>query len=389
MSRQYREIESQPYSSTSHFMTFMSYVGPTFTGEPSNSTPQNGHPHHALLISPTQSEDSPYDKSMIRQDGHPHHALLPSKTVTFEAIEAIVPKHNYSYTPNENLGLMDITLNNIHSIHPLPFNPNNSSKSLTNRLSCATHTAHPSSNQIMDVSMIAHCPNMVNNKCRCAHILRQNIPAHKIWSAIPECYHMTIFNDFQYLDDRQIDMVFFDGLYIELCEYFKSEVGSSRTPSELELSEVIRNFGGVSTSANDLLIDRCNFLSFWKWFRGAVAIVKDLYTVWDTKFPFQMNLFMDRNTCDSLLEGTPQGTSILRASQSQPNGVVLSYSETTFNRATSIRHVLLIRKSEQQYVTKTNRNSNRSSSLNQLIRTFVKLKFVYTPTYIYKKNQVF
>ena len=80
---------------------------------------------------------------------------------------------------------------------------------------------------------------------------------------------------------------------------------------------------------------------------------------------------------------------MLRLSHSSKNGLVLSYTEPVFNQTKCVRHILLIRQSSDSYVTKTNQNSHKSSSLNKLIRSFVKLQFVYTPTVLYKKNHIF
>ena len=80
---------------------------------------------------------------------------------------------------------------------------------------------------------------------------------------------------------------------------------------------------------------------------------------------------------------------MLRLSQSHENGLVLSYKDASYSRQVRIRNILLIRQGANRYVTKTNHNSTQSSSLPQLIRAFVKLQFVYTPTQIYKKNHVF
>ena len=83
---------------------------------------------------------------------------------------------------------------------------------------------------------------------------------------------------------------------------------------------------------------------------------------------------------------------MLRLSHSSRNGLVLSYTEPLnkySNRSKCIRHILLIRQSSDSYVTKTNQNSHKSSSLNKLIRSFVKLQFVYTPKVLYKKMHIF
>merc|ERR1719150_2241604 len=137
------------------------------------------------------------------------------------------------------------------------------------------------------------------------------------------------------------------------------------------------------------MIDRCNFIAFWKWFVGSCSIIKDNKNLWDIKSPFKLELFVNRQKCEDILRRTPKGTFVLRLSQFQANGVVISYSQPCYNRVSNIKHLLLIRKSEHYYTIKTNKNSTKALSLSNLIRAFVKLKFIYTPQYIYKKEHVF
>ena len=200
---------------------------------------------------------------------------------------------------------------------------------------------------------------------------------------------MHVFNKNVANDDREIDIAYFDGLYPKLINYFEYKLRTNRTPTKEDISEVIMKFGAFLTDEGDLVIDRCCFLSFYQWFRGSVDIISDILTLWDSKFPFQTHPFMNRTKCQQILESAPQGTFVLRLSHSQKNGMVLSYSEPTFNRKIRIRHILLVRQSEQNYLINTNRRTQKSSDLNKLIRTFVKLQFFYTPSMIYKKNRVF
>lgn len=154
-------------------------------------------------------------------------------------------------------------------------------------------------------SDIASCPNLVNQKCRCKDILQQNPSAQKIWSG---CYRVSITNKNQHYDNREIDIAFFDGLYHGLCKYFQYEVDTDRIPSKKDIAIIIKNHKGfVIDGKNGLGIDRCHFVEFWKWFRGCCDIVKDIYRVWDTQFPFQMEIFVNRKKCQQLLQDTPDG----------------------------------------------------------------------------------
>ena len=158
-------------------------------------------------------------------------------------------------------------------------------------------------------SDVATCPNLVNKKCRCKEILQQNPSAQKIWSG---CYRVSIANKNQHYDNREIDIAFFDGLYHGLCKYFQYEVDTDRIPTKKDIAIIIKNHKGfVIDGKNGLGIDRCHFVEFWKWFRGCCDIVKDIYRVWDTQYPFQMEIFVNRKKCEQVLQDTPDGMYIL------------------------------------------------------------------------------
>lgn len=146
------------------------------------------------------------------------------------------------------------------------------------------------------------CPNLINGECRCRELLRQNPSALQVWSG---CYRISLKKQ-----DRDIDIAFFDGLYAKLCKYLQYTVDSDRIPSKREITEVLRHFGGFSIDSNDnIVIDRCHFLTFWKWFSACCEMMRDdLFHLWDTKFPFGLNPFLSRSQCQSILESTPQGT---------------------------------------------------------------------------------
>ena len=161
-------------------------------------------------------------------------------------------------------------------------------------------------------SMIPPCPNLVNKKCRCKEILQQNPSAQKIWGG---CYRIKITNKDQHYDNREIDIAYFDGLYGGLCKYFQYEVDTDRVPTKKDISLILKNHKGFTVDENNsmgatkntMVIDRCHFVEFWKWFRGCCDIIKDIYRVWDTQYPFQMDLFVNRKKCEQVLQDTPDG----------------------------------------------------------------------------------
>ena len=154
-------------------------------------------------------------------------------------------------------------------------------------------------------SMIPPCPNLVNKKCRCKDILQQNHSAQKIWSG---CYRIRIANKAQQFDNREIDIAYFDGLYGKLCKFFQYEVDTDRVPTKKDMASILKSHKGfIIDTKNTMVIDRCHFVDFWKWFRGCCDIIKDVYRLWDTDYPFQMNLFVDRKKCQEILQSTPDG----------------------------------------------------------------------------------
>ena len=250
--------------------------------------------------------------------------------------------------------------------------------------------------------MIQPCGNMVNKKCMCDQILLQNKDANKIWS---NCHHIHIRNKYKSHDNRQIILVYFDALFFELSQYFKQQTGTTRMPSTKDIAQSILDFGGFCVDNNhDIVIDRCHFIQFWRWYRGAVSIIQQNATLWSTRFPFQIDLFMDRQQSSKILVNMPEGmwlyvnqfgiarhrlmfigTFILRLSRSKLNGLVISYLKKEFDGQLSVRNILLNRQFDGKYVA----NGSRAMTLAQLIRSFVKLKYIYTPNYIYNKSHLF
>jgi len=197
---------------------------------------------------------------------------------------------------------------------------------------------------------------------------------------------VTIPNKYLARDNRELRVAFFDGLYAKLCQYFTSTVCAERVPSKHAMSATLSAFGGFAMEENEdaMVIDRCNFLAFWRWFRGCCAVMSDLAALWDA---FELDLLVSRRECEERLRASREGTFLLRLSRTRQSALVISYISSA-----KVKHILLTRQSKDSYVTKTNANdgfAHRTTSIPQLIRAFVKLQFVYTPQCVYKKSHVF
>ena len=136
------------------------------------------------------------------------------------------------------------------------------------------------------------------------------------------------------------------------------------------------------------------FTVFWKWFKECCQIIKELAHLWDAndQSAFQCNLFCGREECQQILNQAPQGTFILRLSSVIKGGVVLSYCEPSYHKKDKhFKHTVLIRRKMNQYELRSHSKSgkNNLTSISALSRSFVKIKFLYTPNNIYPKKNVF
>ena len=141
-----------------------------------------------------------------------------------------------------------------------------------------------------------------------------------------------------------------------------------------------------------------SFLKFFKWFKECCKIIRELSHLWDASEQslFQCNLFCGREECQKILDQAPQGTFMLRLSSVIKGGIVLSYCEPSFAKKDKhFKHTILIRRSQNQYELRSH-SKNKSKNGNQklttistLVRSFVKIKFLYTPNNLYPKKSVF
>ena len=102
-----------------------------------------------------------------------------------------------------------------------------------------------------------------------------------------------------------------------------------------------------------------------------------------------LNFFCQRQVCEANLLQSIDGTFGLRLSSSIIGGVVLSYVENNYNDINNKRgckHVILIRQQNQKNMYLCNK---KILSLHDIIRNFVKLKFLYTPNRPIPKEKIF
>ena len=138
-------------------------------------------------------------------------------------------------------------------------------------------------------------------------MLKQHKRASRIWQG---CYRINVSEINQSINDCEI--AYFDGMYGKLCEYFKSGVDTDRIPQKSIISTALMHFGGFVIGYNDdIVIDRCHFLRFWKWYQGITEIVTDLHNLWDLHCPFKMDLFIDRRATEDILATAPIGMSLI------------------------------------------------------------------------------
>jgi len=207
--------------------------------------------------------------------------------------------------------------------------------------------------------------------------------------------------------------VFFYALYPKLCEYFKDTVQSTRYPTPNDLRPIFLRHGAVSNkyqneSSNTWLsMNKANFILFWLWFKDCCEIIKDLRYLWDPNLDANtstqtaadakavnndgnvgLNLFCPREVCENNLLQSIEGTFGLRLSSSMRGGLVLSYVENNYSdvhQKRGCKHVILIRQQQKaMYLC-----HKKVLSLHDIIRNFVKLKFLYTPNRPVPKEKLF
>lgn len=128
-------------------------------------------------------------------------------------------------------------------------------------------------------------------------------------------------------------------------------------------------------------------------------LIQELRHIWDANEQsiLRCNLFCGREECQKILEQAPQGTFMLRLSSVITGGIVLSYTEQSFTKTNicKYKHTILIRIRDNQYELrkpknkKKNEKSQQLTTISALVRSFTKIKFLYTPSNLYPKKSVF
>lgn len=141
------------------------------------------------------------------------------------------------------------------------------------------------------------------------------------------------------------------------------------------------------------------FFKFWQWFMECCKVVRELAHLWDTsdQFVLRCDLFCGREKCQEILEEAPPGTFMIRLSSVIKGGVVLSYVEPTYSDADrQFKHTILIRRGSHQYELKKKKKKKKGNStkpqlttISALVRSFVKIKFLFSPNCLVPKKNVF
>jgi len=186
---------------------------------------------------------------------------------------------------------------------------------------------------------------------------------------------------------------YFSELYPHLIDEFKlrSEC-ENRNPTLKEIEYFFCKCGGkYAGEYNHFGIDFENkpimfihkFQNFWDWFVCMCNIVKekDLKKLYDTSELNKLDaLFKGRNSVCDILEGTPNGTFILRL------GRKVDCLALTYKRTQKIKHILL--KRIEPGIFEVGQTKKRTS-LYKLIRPWITLKYLYANDKLYRKENIF
>jgi len=145
---------------------------------------------------------------------------------------------------------------------------------------------------------------------------------------------------------------------------------------------------------------RCDcFVKFWRWFIECCAVVRELAHLWDSSPMMKCDLFCGRERCQEILEEAPPGTFMIRLSSVITGGVVLSYVEPNchYKEEPQFKHTILIRRGSHQYELKQRKSKKKRksrgkpqvTSISNLVRSFVKIKFLFSPNCLVPKKNVF
>merc|ERR1719242_2888063 len=138
------------------------------------------------------------------------------------------------------------------------------------------------------------------------------------------------------------------------------------------------------------------FVQFWQWFTECCKVVRELAHLWDhgDRSILKCDLFCGRERCQQILDEAPPGTFMIRLSSVVKGGVVLSYVEPDYRNERRFKHTILIRRASYQYELKKKRRRKKGgrpplTTISALVRSFVKIKFLFSPNCLVPKKTVF
>ena len=179
-----------------------------------------------------------------------------------------------------------------------------------------------------------------------------------------------------------------DDLYPYLIRKFERITGCKYNQPQLQQIEyfLLQN-GGFQTLINGwdsdtkAMIKSHKFDEFYTWFIGMCYIIKDLKSIYDRIDDPLIALFYSKTTIEQILPHKPDGTFILRLSTKQ-NGLNITYK----NPSRKVANIPLTRVDNQKYRAG---KCDKEADLFQLIRPWTKLKCLYTPNKLIRKNVLF
>ena len=87
---------------------------------------------------------------------------------------------------------------------------------------------------------------------------------------------------------------------------------------------------------------------------------------------------------------------MIRLSSVIKGGVVLSYAEPNYSNEKRFKHTILIRRGSYQYELKKKKSKKKKrgnnpplTTISALVRSFVKIKFLFSPNCLVPKKNVF
>eukprot|EP00485_Elphidium_margaritaceum_P002422 CAMPEP_0202691420 /NCGR_PEP_ID=MMETSP1385-20130828/6142_1 /ASSEMBLY_ACC=CAM_ASM_000861 /TAXON_ID=933848 /ORGANISM="Elphidium margaritaceum" /LENGTH=458 /DNA_ID=CAMNT_0049346823 /DNA_START=36 /DNA_END=1412 /DNA_ORIENTATION=- len=191
-------------------------------------------------------------------------------------------------------------------------------------------------------------------------------------------------------NDHKTTDLLFRVLFPELIAIWKRNTSCKRIPRMQDMKSALIRMGGTQTGGQ-LMVPKKHFYQFWQWFKYGCIIMDELKFLWDS---FQSNLFYTRQDTELLLSELPPGTFIVRLATAAANSLVISYVDNTLSLSSvfesyNVKHIILKRHSTFKYLV-LSKKGKQASALQQIIRSYVKLKNIYCGhKKVYPKHVVF